>query len=100
MEGTRVSDDKQDVINGIDEQQAYDLVWKAVESIGGPQNIYRNPRMAYAFNAVRNIEVDGHTVEIRYGEISTPAVGTVNGWVYEIHDKDIELLMKPVKRHL
>lgn len=89
-----------DIINGLDERQAYNLVWKAVESIGGPQNVYRNPRMAFAFNAVRNIEVDGHSVEIRYGEISTPAIGTVKGWVYEIHDKDIELLMKPVKRHL
>ena len=95
--------DEQDpgqVINGLAERQAYDLVWKAVESIGGPQNIYRNPRMAYAFNAVRDIAVDDYTVEIRYGEISTPAIGTVKGWVFEIHDQDIELLMKPVKRHL
>lgn len=81
------------------EEQAFAIVSKAIESIGGPQNVYRNPRMAFAFNAVRNVSVDGHSVEIRYGEISTPAVATLHGWVFEIHDQDIELLMKPVKRH-
>lgn len=81
------------------EEQAFNLVMQAIDSIGGPQNVYRNPRMAFAFNAVRNIDVDGHSVEIRYGEISTPAIATLEGWVFEIHDQEIELLMKPVKRH-
>ena len=80
------------------EERAFDLVTRAIDSIGGPQNVYRNPRMAFASNAIRMIEVDGIPVEIRYGEISTPAIATVEGWVYEIHDKDIELLMKPIKR--
>jgi len=80
------------------EERAFDLVTRAIDSIGGPQNVYRNPRMAVASNAIRMIEVDGIPVEIRYGEISTPAIATVEGWVYEIHDKDIELLMKPIKR--
>jgi hypothetical protein len=83
----------------MDEERAFALVTAAIESIGGPQNVYRNPRMAFAFNAVRDIEVDGHSVEIRYGEISTPAIATVEGWVFEIHDQDIELLMKPIRRH-
>jgi hypothetical protein len=81
------------------EEQAFALVTKAIDSIGGPQSVYRNPRMAFAFNAVRKVTVDGHSVEIRYGEISTPAVATLHGWVFEIHDQDIELLMKPIKRH-
>lgn len=71
---------------------------RALDTIGGPQNVYRNPRMAYAFNAVRDIVIDGHSIEIRYGEISTPAIATVYGWVYEIYDQHIELLMKPLKK--
>jgi hypothetical protein len=93
-----VSDHQDQPAGEIDEARAFDLVTQAIESIGGPQSIYRNPRMAYAFNAVRDVEVDGYSIEIRYGEISTPAIATVNGWVYEIHDQDIELLMKPIKR--
>lgn len=82
----------------LTEETSYALVMKVLDRIGGPQNVYRNPRMAYAFNAVRNMEEDGYKVEIRYGEISTPAIATVQGWVWEIHDQDIELLMKPIKR--
>ena len=36
-------------------------------------------------------EIDGHAVEIRYGEISTPAIATIEGWVFEIHDETIDL---------
>ena len=82
----------------LTEQTSYELVMRALDSIGGPQNVYRNPRMAFAFNSVRNMDVDGHKIEIRYGEISTPAIATVEGWVWEIHDQDIDLLMKPLKR--
>jgi hypothetical protein len=93
-----VSDTSSTQPPSITEDQAFDLVTRALDTIGGPQNVYRNPRMAYAFNAVRNIEIDGHTIEIRYGEISTPAIATVRGWVYEIYDQHIELLMKPLAR--
>lgn len=79
----------------IDEQEAFRLVTAAIDAIGGPHTVYRNPRMAFASNAVRHMEVDGHDIEIRYGEISTPAIARVEGWVYEIHDQDIELLMRP-----
>lgn len=82
----------------LTEATSYELVMRVLDSIGGPQSVYRNPRMAYAFNAVRNMELDGYKIEIRYGEISTPAIATVQGWVWEIHDQDIELLMKPLKR--
>ena len=80
------------------EEQATDIVWQAVERAGGTRSIYRNPRMAYASNSKREIEIDGRQVEIRYGEISTPAIATVEGWVFEIHDEDIELLLRPKGR--
>lgn len=82
----------------LTEATSYDLVMRALDRIGGPRNVYRNPRMAFAFNSVRNMKEDGYEIEVRYGEISTPAIATVEGWVWEIHDEDIELLMKPIKR--
>ncbi|MCA9832696.1 MAG: protein-L-isoaspartate o-methyltransferase 1 [Thermomicrobiales bacterium] len=82
----------------LDETTSYALVMQALESIGGPAKVYRNPRMAFAFNSVRHLVVEGQDIEIRYGEISTPAIATVQGWVWEIHDEDIELLMKPIKK--
>ncbi|HWV24513.1 MAG TPA: protein-L-isoaspartate o-methyltransferase 1 [Thermomicrobiales bacterium] len=82
----------------LDETEATRIANGAVDSIGGPRNIYRNPRMAFAFNATRNVEFEGHEVEVRYGEISTPAVVTVEGWVFEIHDDGIGLLIKPRRK--
>ncbi len=79
----------------IDEEAAAALVWRAIEIAGGTRSIYRNPRQAFSPFARRTIDVDGTSVEIRYGEISTPAVATVLGWVFEIHDEDIELLIRP-----
>ena len=51
------------------EERATEIVWAAVERAGGTRSIYRNPRMAFAMNARRQIEVDGYEVDIRYGEI-------------------------------
>jgi hypothetical protein len=82
----------------LTEERAAELVWSAIEQAGGSRSIYRNPRMAFASNSRRKIEVDGITVDIRYGEISTPAVASVEGWVFEVHDEDIELLMRPTNR--
>jgi hypothetical protein len=79
----------------LNEEQATDVVWRAIERAGGTRSIYRNPRMAFALNAKRDIDIDGHEVEIRYGEISTPAIATVEGWVFEIHEADIDLLVRP-----
>ena len=44
------------------------------------------------------LQLDGRKVELRHGEISSPAIVTVEGWVFEIHDEEIELLMRPVRR--
>lgn len=79
----------------INEEGAAELVWRAIEIAGGTRSIYRNPRQAFSPQARRMIEVDGTPVEVRYGEISTPAIATVLGWVFEIHDEDIELLIRP-----
>lgn len=82
----------------LDEQEATRIATEAVDSIGGTRSVYRNPRMAFAFSATRNVEFEGHDVEVRYGEISTPAVVTVEGWVFQIWDDEIELLMRPLKK--
>lgn len=82
----------------LDEAEATRIANEAVDSIGGPKSVYRNPRMAFSFNSTRDIEYEGHDVEIRYGEVSTPAVVTVEGWIFQINDQDIELLMRPVKK--
>lgn len=84
----------------IDEDAAAELVWRAIEIAGGTRSIYRNPRQAFSPQSRRMIDVDGAPVEIRYGEISTPAIATVRGWVFEIHDEDIELLIRPSRPRL
>ncbi len=79
------------------EEEATAIAWKAIELAGGTRSIYRNPRQAFSAHSRRMVDVDEHKVEIRYGEISTPAVATVSGWVFEIHDEDIEVLIRPPK---
>lgn len=79
----------------LDEDEATRIANDAVDEAGGPRSIYRNPRMAFSASATRYLDIEGHRVEIRYGEISTPAIVTVEGWVFEIHDEVIELLMRP-----
>jgi hypothetical protein len=79
----------------LDEASATDIVTRAVDEIGGPRSVYRNPRMAFSRNAKRMVELDGYEIEVRYGEISTPAIATLEGWVFQINDEDIELLMRP-----
>jgi len=77
------------------ENEANEIVWDAIRQIGGTRSVYRNPRMASSAQSRRLVDVGDHTVEVRYGEISTPAVATIEGWVFEIHDEDIELLLRP-----
>ena len=81
----------------LTEEQALDLAERAVEEAGGTRMIYRNPRQAFNLAATRSFTVDGHEVEVRWGEISSPAVATVGGWVFEIHETELELLIRPPK---
>ncbi len=92
-----VTSDQNPAAMPLDEAEATRLATEAIDQIGGTRSVYRNPRMAFSFQSKRTVEIEGRKVEIRYGEISTPAIATIEGWVFEIHDEDIELLMRPLK---
>ncbi len=81
----------------LTEERAHDLAWKAVELAGGTRAVYRNPKYAFSMQQTRDYEIEGFRVEVRHGEISSPAVISVRGWVFEVHDEEIELLMRPLK---
>jgi hypothetical protein len=82
----------------LSEERATELAWLAVERAGGTRAVYRNPRYAYSLQQTTDVEVDGIRIELRHGEISTPAIVTVAGWVFQVLDEDIELLMRPRRR--
>ena len=82
----------------LTESEAQLLAEEAVELAGGTRQVYRNPRHPFALQPTTNYELSGRKVELRHGEISSPAIVTVEGWVFEIHEEDVELLMRPVKR--
>ncbi len=82
----------------LTEAEAMVLASEAVELAGGTRQVYRNPRHPFALNPTTNYELRGRKVELRHGEISSPAIVTIEGWVFEIHDEEIELLMRPVKK--
>jgi hypothetical protein len=79
----------------ISEERALELAWFAVNKAGGTRAVYRNPKYAYSLQQTSDLEVDGIAIELRHGEISSPAIVSVAGWVFEIHDEDIELLIRP-----
>jgi hypothetical protein len=82
-------------VQQVDEARALELAWAAVEEAGGTRQIYRNPKYAYTLQQTSDLEIDGIKIELRHGEISSPAIVTVAGWVFEIHDEDLELLVRP-----
>ena len=79
----------------ISEERALRLAWHVVDQAGGTRAIYRNPKYAYSLQQTTDLVVDGIPVELRHGEISSPAIVNVAGWVFEIHDEDLELLVRP-----
>lgn len=79
----------------LDEARATALATEAVDLVGGPRMVYRSPRQAFSPNASKTIVVDGVPVEVRFGEISSPAIATVAGWVFEITDDGLDLLVRP-----
>ena len=82
----------------VTEERALELAWIAVERAGGTRAVNRNPRYAFSLQQTTDFEVDGVGVELRDGEISSPAIVWVQGgWVFEVHDDDIELLLRPPK---
>ena len=82
----------------LTEAEATRLAHQAVELAGGARMIYRNPRQPFSPNARKVFELDGYPVEVRWGEISSPAIATAGGYVFEILEEGIELLMRPPKR--
>lgn len=82
----------------LTEDEAAALAERAVDEAGGPRAIYRNPRHPYALKQTRGYVYDGYEVEVRPGEISSPAVVSVGGYVFQIHEDGIELLMGPSRR--
>jgi hypothetical protein len=79
----------------VTEAEATRLAWQAVELAGGTRMIYGNPRQPFSPNARKVFDVEGHPIEVRWGEISSPAIVTAAGYVFEIHDQGIELLVRP-----
>ena len=79
----------------LTEEQATELAARAVELAGGALMIYRNPRQAFSLGATKTFEVEDHAVEVRWGEISSPAIASVGGYVFEILETGIELLIRP-----
>lgn len=81
----------------LSEADATRLAEQAVDLAGGARMIYRNPRQAFSANARKVFDIDGHVIEVRWGEISSPAIVSAAGYVFEIHDEGIELLVRPPK---
>ncbi len=81
----------------LTEEQAHDYAMQGVELAGGTMRIYRNPRHPFALSPTSDYEIAGYPVEVRWGEISSPAVVSVGGYVFEIHEEEIELLVRPPK---
>jgi hypothetical protein len=79
----------------VTEAEATRLAWQAVELAGGARMIYSNPRQPFSPNARKIFDVEGHAIEVRWGEISSPAIVTAAGYIFEIHDQGIELLIRP-----
>lgn len=79
----------------LDEETALRLVNEAVERSGGSQYIHGNPRHPFALNADNQFEIEGHTVTIRFSEISSPAIAEVEGYIYEIRDDELIKLFGP-----
>jgi hypothetical protein len=81
----------------LSETEATLLAQQAVDMLGGARMIYRSPRQAFSPDGRREVVVDSHAVDVRWGEISSPAIVTVGGYVFEILDGWIELLVRPPK---
>ena len=81
----------------VTEERATALAEAAVDEAGGARMIYRNPRHPFSFHRTKTFTIEDHPVEVRWGEISTPAIATVGGYVFEILDEGIELLIRPPK---
>ncbi|MFN8589964.1 MAG: protein-L-isoaspartate o-methyltransferase 1 [Thermomicrobiales bacterium] len=81
----------------LTESEATRLANAAVELAGGARMIYRNPRQPFSLNSRKVFDIEGYPIEVRWGEISSPAIVTAAGYVFEINEQGIELLVRPPK---
>ena len=79
----------------LTEERAMAIAIEAVDRAGGTREVYRNPRHSFARDAKQDFVIEGVDVELRHGEISSPAIVTVGGWVFEIHEESLDLLVRP-----
>lgn len=79
----------------LSETDARALVLAALEQLGGPRAVYRSPRHPYSPLGTRIVTVGDHQIRVRYGEISSPAVAELEGYVFEIRDDELVLLFAP-----
>jgi len=79
----------------LTEERAMAIAIEAVDRAGGTREVYRNPRHSFARDAKQDFVIEGVDVELRHGEISSPAIVTVGGWVFEIHEEALDLLVRP-----
>jgi hypothetical protein len=79
----------------MDEDTARALVEHAVEASGGARRIVASPRHPFGMNPFDELQVDGATVRIRYGEMSSPAIAEVAGWIFEIREHELVTLDHP-----
>lgn len=93
--GGRVSEQEGRGAERLSEERATALAEQAVDEAGGARMIYRNPRHPFSMQPTRTFEVGGYSAEVRWGEISSPAVVSVGGYVFEIVETGIELLIRP-----
>ncbi len=82
----------------MDEETAQRVAMAAVEEVGGTRKVYRNPRHPFSIEPSRDLTIEGHRVEIRWGEVSSPAIVSVAGYVFQINDDDLDLLIRPSRR--
>ena len=93
--GMRVSEEQREQLT---EERATELALQAVEQAGGTRSIYRNPRHPFSLQQSTDFVIDGYDVAVRHGEISSPAIVTVGGYVFEIHEEEIDLLIRPPRK--
>lgn len=79
----------------LSEEQAHDVVAEAVERLGGGRAIESSPRHAYSLRPSGTVRVGEFEVLITYGEMSSPAIAEVEGWIFQVREAGLQLLDRP-----
>ncbi len=79
----------------LDDQAALRLAQEAVDIAGGASHVHANPRHPFARNATQEFDIEGHSIVIRFGEASGPAVVEVEEYVFDIRPEGLIKLFGP-----